>query len=587
MGGIAGHAGPASPELIQELSARLKHRGEFEARDTRGAFALAERRRTAGSAVACSADGRVLCVMDGHLFNRDEIRGLLSDAPAGASDAALVAELLARHGSEIFERLDGAFGLAAIVDDTLHVVRDPLGEKPLYFAPSIAGTLLFASEIKAFLAHPAFVVEADPSALSRLLVYSFIPGRRTAFRGVQELEPGCRLELRAGETEPRVVRYWELSERISDASEDELREQMRTLLFEAVKRRLPAEGPVTAFLSGGVDSSAVVAIMSELGRPPLCLSCSFGYGQPNELLYATMVSVEHELEHQVFDVHPEQFLDELPRIMWALDDPLCDCITVPNYLLAREASRHSSVVFNGEGGDPLFGGPKNKFMILGEWYGYLGNYDRTTAYLASYHKFFDYIGDLYTPEFLESSGGVSALTEHVRETLESSRFDSYLNRLMHVNIRLKGGQNILVKVDKMLTPNGVEAQSPLFDRRLAEHSFTVPAGLKRKGDVEKYLFKRAVDDLLPHPVVYRKKAGMGVPLNHWFRKTPLRRYAREILGSARARERGLFQQAFVDNLLAGELPLGHIGRDRTGELLWMILAVELWHRVYVDGAHPT
>jgi asparagine synthase (glutamine-hydrolysing) len=585
VGGIVGHAGPAAKELIGALSERLRHRGAFGRSVVERGFALAERGTVEKTGVAVSADGRVRCVLDGRLFNRPELSSELGLDPRLRDDARVVAELLARHGASAFERLDGAFGLAAVVDDTLHVVRDPLGEKPLYFAPDVGGVLLFGSEIKAFLAHPAFRVEADWGSLSSLLVYSFIPGRRTAFTGVQELEPGCRLEVGPGGGH-RVLRYWELEERISPASEDEQRELLRTLLFDAVKRRLPEEGPITAFLSGGIDSSAVVAILSELGRPPRCVSCSFGFGQPNELLYATMVSVRHGLAHEVLDVHPGEFLDQLPRIMWALDDPLCDCITVPNYLLAQEAARHGSVVFNGEGGDPLFGGPKNKFMILGEWYAFLGGYDRTKAYLASYHKFYDYVRDLYSPEFLEVTGGREALEEHVRKTLETSRFDHYLNRLMHVNIRLKGGQNILVKVDKMLTPNGVEPSSPLFDRRLAEHSFTVPPALKRKGDVEKYLFKKAVEDILPHPVVYRKKAGMGVPLNHWFKKTPLRRYTRDILGSARARQRGLFQQSFVDNLLHGELPLGHLGRDRTGELLWMILAVELWHRVYVDGEHP-
>lgn len=583
MGGIAGLSGNAPPETLTGLSARIAHRGAFERTTRRGTLEMAERGRHAG-AVAESADGRVRCVVDGRLFNSDELRAHLGVEEA-LEDARLVAELVAREGAAAFARLDGAFGLALIEDDTLHVVRDPLGERPVYFT-TVEGCLLFSSEIKAFLAHPGFRVRADLGSFSRLLVYSFIPGTQTAFVGVHELEPGCRLELHAGQGEPRVVRYWELEEKISSASEDELREEMRALLFAAVKRRLPESGQTVAFLSGGVDSSAVVAIMAELGRPPLCLSCGFGYGQPNELLYASMVSTRHGLEHQVLDVEPEQFLDELPRILWALDDPLCDCITVPNYLLAQEASRHSSVVFNGEGGDPLFGGPKNKFMILGEWYSFLGGFERTKAYLASYHKFYDYIPDLYTPEFLEASGGTQALEQHVRDTLETSRFENYLNRLMHVNIRLKGGQNILVKVDKMLTPNGVEAQSPLFDRRLAEHSFTVPPRLKRHGDVEKYLFKKAVDDLLPHPVVYRKKAGMGVPLNHWFRKTPLKRYTRDILGSARARERGLFQQQFVDTLLAGHSPLGHLGRDRGGELLWMLLAIELWHRVYVDGEHP-
>lgn len=543
--------------------------------------------RPHATALATSTDGRVRCVLGGALFNADALRERL--AARGRSlplldDAALVAELLAVEGEAALEHLDGAFTLAAHDERGVLLVRDPLGERPLYYTRVDAETVLFASEIKAFYAHPAFAARPELRSLAAVLVFSFIPGPRTMFEGVYELEPGCCVRLRPGQPLGEPRRYWQLREAIDpDWRDDEGAQQVAELCASAVARRLPPTGTVAAFLSGGVDSSAAVALLVAQGVRPLCFSAGFGMGQPNELGYARLVADHCGVEHRIIDVEPDDFLDLLPRIIWNLDDPLCDCITVPNYIMAAAAARESAVVFNGEGGDPLFGGPKNKFMILGEWYKAYGGYDRHLAYLASYHKGYDCFEELCTPELVARSGGTAALVELVAPYLDDPSMRSFLNRLMHVNIKLKGGQNILVKVDKMLSAHGVRSASPLFDRRLAELSLRMPPAAKRRGDVEKLSFKQAVEPLLPHPVVYRKKVGMGVPLNHWFRRTSLRGYAADLLGSARARQRGYFEWAFVERLLEGEPPPHGVGRDRTGELLWMLLAIELWHRVFVDG----
>lgn len=541
----------------------------------------------ATTTVARSRDGRVRCAFAGRLFNAAQVRRELGLTDDSLSAGELAAEALASRGEAGLAVLDGAFALAALDEQGVLLARDAIGEQPLYFSePLGAGTsqgprILFASETKAFLSDPAFTVRTDRGALSSLLVFSFIPGTCTMFEGVQELEPGHFVRLRPGGAD-KPAPYWSVQEQVLDLSEDEAVAQVRAACRAAVDCRTP-EGSVAAFLSGGVDSAAVVALLAEAGVRPVCYSAGFGVGQPNELGYARLVADHCGVEHRIVDVEPADFLDLLPKIIWSLDDPLCDCITVPNYILAEHASRESRVVFNGEGGDPLFGGPKNKFMILGEWYKAFADYDRPHAYLGSYHKFYDYYDDLCTPEFSRQTGGTDALAAQIAPYLADSGMEHFLNRLMHINLRLKGGQNILVKVDKMLGANGVSAASPLFDRRLAELSFSLAPTLKRKGDVEKYVFKKAIEDLLPHPVVYRKKAGMGVPLNHWFRQTALKGYAHDVLGSERARSRGYFRQSFVDDLLAGKPPEYGFGRNRCGELLWMLLAIELWHQVFVDG----
>jgi asparagine synthase (glutamine-hydrolysing) len=606
MGAICGFVGVGSPGLCDAMLERLRHRGTerdaatLAAGGALGVCAWPPARRAAGAprapgGVGTSADGTVRCVVDGRLFAPRELgaalvaRGLAHPAGEGWSDAELLANLLMLDGDEALDRVDGAFVAALSSPAGLWLVRDALGEKPLYYAPDVAGTLLFASEVKALLAHPAFCVEPDLDSLHKLLVFSFVPGEGTLFRGVRQLEPGRLLHV-AEQPSGRTLRQrptFELRERL-DPLEDEATSVARVaeVARAAVRKRLPADGSVAAFLSGGIDSSAVVALLAELGAKPLCFSVAFGQGTSDDLGYARMVTEHCGLEHRVIPVEPESFLGELETIIYGLDDPLCDCIVAPNYLLAREAAKHATVVFNGEGGDPLFGGPKNKFMILAEWYRFLEGYDPARIYLGSYHKLYEHLGALLTPELAAAGGGSAALEAVVRPYLEDPRMPSFLNRLMHMNVKLKGGQNILVKVDKMLSAHGVEAASPLFDRELTELAFAVPPRLKRRGDVEKYVFKRAFEGQLPRAVVYRKKLGMGVPLNHWFRKTVLRDYASDLLLSERARARGYFRPEVVQQLLRGQDLTGAIGQDRSGEHLWMLLAIEIWHRVYVDrGGH--
>ena len=570
-------------------SARVRHGGL-------GQLWGSERPHARG--VAASADGSVRCVLGGSLFNGPELAAALGLGDAARlDDAQIVAELLAREGPAGLTRLDGAFGLAAEDSEGLLLARDALGERPLYYSQSRSQSrsqsgsqsgscTFFATEIKAMLPHLGRGVSPNLASLSAVLIFSFIPGPETMFEGVRELEPGSYLRVRPGEAPGDPVVYWSPREDIDPNWNDaDGAAHIATLCREAIARRMPKDGrPVAAFLSGGVDSSAVVAWMAEAGISPTCLSVGFGYGQPNELAHARQVAYHCGVEHRIIDVEPEDFIELLPEIIWRLDDPLCDCITVPNFLLAREAADDASVVFNGEGGDPLFGGPKNKFMILGEWYKAYGGYERHHAYLASYHKFYPYFDAMCTPEFRAQGGGLDPLGEMVGAYLDDPSTGSFLNRLMRLNIRLKGGQNILVKVDKMLSSNGVRSASPLFDRRLSEFSMRIPPSAKRRGDVEKYAFKQAIADGLPYSIVYRKKAGMGVPLNHWFRKTRLREYARDLLTSRAARERGYFEPSFIDALLDEDGPPEQYGRERTGELLWMLLAIELWHQVFTEGA---
>jgi asparagine synthase (glutamine-hydrolysing) len=597
VGAVYGHSGRADAALLERMRALVRHRLADAARTEPPAEHLGPTAGFGAGAAPASADPRVACALDGYVLNAAALRAELAAAgvhsPAG-DDAALAANLFVRHGTAAWERLDGAFALALVAaDGTLHLVRDAIGEKPLYWTRLAGGTVLFASEAKAFLADPRFRAEPDPASLLKVLVFSFVPGEPSAFRGVRELLPGHALALppaaAAGATppEPRAAAYWDLAGDVQDWSEERSVGEVGAAVHAAVARRLPAAGaPVAAFLSGGVDSSAVVALLAELGANVTAWSLAFGEGHENELTYAKRVVQHTGVPHRLVDIGPDTFVNLLPAVVWHTDDPLCDCITVPNYLLAREAARETRVVFNGEGGDPLFGGPKNKFLILGEWYRFLGGYDRARAYLASYHKLYDQLDAALTPDFLAAGGGAAALEAFARPWMENPRMEAFLDKLMYANVKLKGGQNILVKVDKMLAANGVQPRSPLFDRALAALAFRLPPAHKRHGDVEKWAFKRAMETKLPRAVIYRKKAGMGVPLNHWFAFTRLGDYARDLLLSKRCLERGYWRREFLVDLLEGRGPGLHVGKDRSGELLWMFVAIELWHRLYLEGERP-
>lgn len=341
MGALTAYCGTGSRHLLERMSAALAHRARGGAayHTTRhaGAAVRADARNAPDTATAGEGPGAVLCAFDGQLFDASALAEKVG-LPAAASAATIVAHGFRDEGPRFFDGLDGAFVLAVVRGDELHVARDALGERAVYYT-TVGGTTLVASEAKAFLAHPGFRVAPDLGSLTKLLVFSFIPGRETMFQGVYELPPGTRLVVRAG-GHIEQHRYWDLAESADEATESELVERIRALVRRAVTRRLGGRTSVSAFLSGGIDSSAVVAVLADQGVNVTAFTAGFGHGVPNELAYAKLVAEHCRVEHRIVEILPEGFIDLLPSIIWQLDDPLCDCITVPNYLSpVRRAAR--------------------------------------------------------------------------------------------------------------------------------------------------------------------------------------------------------------------------------------------------------
>ncbi len=476
--------------------------------------------------------------------------------------------------------VEGAFALAwRTADGCLRLARDGVGERSLYYAP-IAEGVVFASSVPALLATGVVSRRVNRRAVAAFLSYAYLPGRETLVDGVFEVLPGEIVEFERGDFRRR--QFWSLPAEPPPAQphdEASLRVELRARLERAVRRRLPGGEPVGVTLSGGIDSSLVVALARRLHDAPVhTYSVSFGPEYPNELQFSSLVAAHCGTQHEIVELSPAVVLHHLDESIGLLSDPIGDPLTVPNALLFREASARVGVILNGEGGDPCFGGPKNQPMLLAELLGDGANDPTTDAcsrersYLRSYLKCYDDLPDLLAPDLLEALTA-EPLEADLGPRFADERWPSFIGKLFAINVALKGGHHILPKVEAESAPFGVLPRSPLFDRSLVELAFQIPPRFKLRGSIEKYLLKEAVRDLLPETIINRPKSGMLVPVEGWFRG-PLLPHARERLLDGLATT-GLVRRDYLERLLAGRL--GGL-RPRHGAKIWLLLTLESWLR---------
>ncbi|MEL6340426.1 MAG: asparagine synthase-related protein [Myxococcota bacterium] len=560
MGEALSHRGPGL-NVHEQTHASLGYRGERGRSDQTGMYS------TSTHTVAAS--------------------GWIRDASGKRLGPSSILRELTSQPEGFATQVRGDFVLAFFDGESVRLLRDGAGMRTLFWAHD-GERFLFASESKALLVSPRMRRVIRSGAVAQFLTFSFVPGAGTMLEGVSELPAGHQVLIRHG-TVPSPKRYF-FFERAESApesqsgtvvDEDEWVERFSRTLASAIHDRLPGTAPFGVFLSGGLDSSAVVAALARrLGPGIPTWSIHFGPNYANELDYAREVATRWGTDHEEVHIEPRHFLPRLRRVVWHLDDPIGDPITVPNFELARRASARVRWVFNGEGGDPLFGGPKNIQMLLHHWYGGIerGPRFRERAYLTSYRRAFDEISRLLTPEALS---GISY--ERDLEAVLTPFFDSepprlFLNKLCAINIRLKGAHLILPKVERMLAANGVTSLSPLFDSRLIELSFAMPPTLKLRAGIEKVIIKRAFADALPDSVLKRPKSGMRVPVHYWFRKET-RSYIRRLLSPRAVARAGIFRPERVKQLLDYNTD---DGAGRYGIRLWMLMTFELWRRIVVE-----
>jgi asparagine synthase (glutamine-hydrolysing) len=484
-----------------------------------------------------------------------------------------------------WSEIDGAFTLAASeAPDRLVLARDAIGERGLYYA-IVPGGLVFASTLHAVLATGLVPRVLNHRALAAYLTYAYVPGRETLVQGVSKLLGGEVASFQNGRL--THASHWSVPAEADPSSAEEgcLRAALRACLTDAVRRRLPpADERVGAFLSGGLDSSLVVALARRLHQGPVSTySVSFGDGYPNELPFSSLVAEHCGTDHHVVELSPAVVLRHLDHAIGLLSEPIGDPLTVPNALLFREAAAEVGVVLNGEGGDPCFGGPKNLPMLLAELLGDGQNADvsddhtRERSYLRAHQKCYDDLPALLDDDVLAALSD-SPLERQLRPHLEDPRFRLFVTRLMALNVTFKGAHHILPKVDAVSAPFGVVARSPLFDRAVVELAFAIPPQLKLRGSVEKYLLKEAVKDLLPPAIIERPKSGMLVPVEGWF-QGPLRAEAQARILDGLAPHR-LFKRDYLERLLAGRL---RGLRPRRGVKTWLLLTLEAWLRTVLHG----
>lgn len=511
-------------------------------------------------------------VLSGELFldNAQGLRELLS-LPR-ASDAELILELIHGYGISGLSRLIGMFGMAVWDRRNQQLVlwRDGTGARTLFYTHQ-QGSAWFASRL--YNVRRAAVVSSDinPLSIRRYLTFSYIPGADTMWSDVSELQPGEILALPEGASNLS----WFPKEQIDPGvSMQHHAQQLRGLLETVIDEMLPSSQPPAVLLSGGIDSSLVVALASRMTNEKIpTFSVHFGAEYPNELEFSQLVADQYRTEHHVIEITPPMIAQNLEATMAALDNPIGDPLTVPNYLMGQFARKHSQYVFNGEGGDQCFGGPKNAPMLLSEYYS--SSVSRETNYLCAYRKCYDEL-----PLLLSARVQAELRTRQTDESLvgkylRDATFTSYVNRLMLANVRMKGSDHIMAKVNNLTVANGLIGRSPLFDQRVIAYSFCIPPRFKVSGSEEKLVLKEAVAELLPEIIIKRPKSGMRVPIQSMF-LNGLQHYARKVLRDPKARIRPYLAQNTVKDWLGryGTIPSRH------GANLWQILSLEVWLRVH-------
>jgi len=617
-------ARPVERDILERMNAVLAHRGPDDAGIyCDGRIGLAHRRLSiidlspAGHQPMSNEDGTIWIVFNGEIYNFQSLRPDLirrGHQFRSHTDTEVIVHLYEEHGTDCLRLLRGMFAFA-IWDGPrrqLFLARDRLGKKPLSYQHD-AHALRFASEAKAILQDPEVQAAPDPVSVSQYLTFGYVPSPASAFQGFRRLPPGHFLTCRDGRVE--VMRYWRLRrDRKTQRPEEEWCREIVGRLEEAVRLRMISDVPLGAFLSGGIDSSAVVALMSRASSGPV-KTFSIGFEEPeyDELAYARQVAQRFGTEHHELVVRPDAAAI-LPKLAWHYDEPFGDSSAVPTYYVAQMTRQYVTVALNGDAGDESFGGYDRYVANLlaasfDRWPGaglfrhairwglrLLPQSGTRTSVLYRGRRFLDGLADaperryarwlchfygdrkaeLCTPEFLAAAGGTDALEILLAAYRESDAPD-FGDATLGVDVGLYLPDDLLVKVDIASMAHALEARSPFLDHEFMEFAATIPFDLKVRGRVKKYILKRALAGLLPDQILHRPKMGFGVPIDHWLRHE-LRDMAYDTLLSTQATGRGYFRQDTIQRML-DEQATRKVGWHY---LLWTLLMLELWHLRFID-----
>jgi asparagine synthase (glutamine-hydrolysing) len=628
MCGIAGISGTdlsdnaETRDLIARMLGAIEHRGPddeghyIEAGVAMGMRRLAIIDLATGRQPISNEDGSIWVIFNGEIYNYRELRELLlarGHKLRTRTDTETIAHLYEDEGERCVERLRGMFAFAIWDrrERLLFLARDRVGKKPLHYAMA-GGTMVFGSEIKSILQHPGVKREIDLRAISDFLAFGYVPDPVTAFAGVHKLPPGHTLTFKDGLICTR--RYWDFdyskgpAAREPEAREEDYVERLRELIAESVRLRLESDVPLGAFLSGGIDSSLVVAMMA---REMKVKTFSIGFPDAgfDELRYARIAARHFGADHHEFVVTPD-ICRLVEEIVWHHDEPFADVSSVPTYVVSKMAREHVTVALSGDGGDEVFGGYE-RYVV--DWR--RRRYERAPAFLrhamlrasralpqGAYGKRFlrsislepaaRYVDSV---SYFDRDSQLALFSEDARLAIAgydpAGRFErtfaapigsSRLDRQLYLDSKTYLPGDILVKVDRMSMANSLETRAPLLDHRLIEFAQTIPASLKLRGTETKYILKRAAEGLIPAEIINRPKQGFDVPIRRWFNHE-LREMLDDTLNDRRARERGDINHRTVLAIL-DEHRRGMRDHSRR---LWSLLALELWRRAFIDRLPET
>lgn len=609
---------PVDRRLLKAMADAMAHRGpDGEGFLVDGSVGLAHRRLSiidieGGTQPIWNEDRTVAVVFNGEIYNHEELRPRLEGLGhrfRTRSDTEVIVHLYEEHGDACVESLRGmfAFALWDARRRRLLLARDRLGIKPLYVALR-PGLVAFASEVKALLLHPAVPAELDPEALDLYLALRYVPGPRTMFRGIEKLQPGHLLV--ADRDGVRVRAYWDVPHHAPEPlAEKEARERFMALLEESVRLRLMADVPLGVFLSGGLDSTSVLAVMSRVAPGERFDTFTVGYDPKtdascNEFPYARIAADAFGAHHHELSLGSDDFQDSLRKMVWHLDEPVADPACIPLMHISRLARSKITVVLSGEGADEILGGYGiyRRMLALERWHRLLGS--RLTAGIGRLlpgEKLSHYgrLGSLplasryrgVSRGFLPGGqaellpGGDPARAQRALDAAFAPHFDAVagapaLAQMLYVDLKTWLPDDLLTKADKMTMANGQELRVPFLDHRLVELAATLPAHLKIRNGEGKALLRDVMAPLLPQAILRRRKMGFPVPTVPLLRN--LNGASREILLGRGSACRSWFDAAIVSRLL-DEHNRGQVARDRE---LFTLLVFELWHGLFLDG-RPT
>lgn len=614
--------GTVDHALVSRMCAAIRHRGPDE-----DGFYLKEKvglgmRRLSiidlagGQQPIHNQDKSAWIVFNGEIYNYRELREKLEKLGHTFytnSDTEAIVHAYDQYGADCPKHLRGMFAFAIWDERTqeLFLARDRVGKKPILYA-QLNGQLVFGSEFSALLLHPDISRDIDTEAIHHYLSFMCVPAPMTAYKAIRKLEPGHSLRWKKGEI--RIEQYWQpdFSKKV-DIDEEEAGEQAIKILREAVKVRLMSEVPLGAFLSGGIDSSAVVALMSEESSEPVkTFSIGFEEQDFSELHHARRVAEHVGADHHEFIVRPDA-MEILPTLVEHYGEPYADSSAIPTYYVARETRQHVTVALNGDGGDESFAGyERYAAMRLAERYHRIpallreGVFQQAiqlipssetkrgrardvkrfiqAASLPKVERYLRWVSvfnaeaknDLYSDNFTRETKNV-AVSKMLAPWFAHANGSGIIDAALLADIMTYLPNDLLVKVDIATMAVSLEARSPFLDHHVIEFAASLPEKFKLRGLTTKYLLKRVLKKLLPAENLDRKKMGFGVPIGHWFRGE-MKPFLHETVLSERALKRDLFKPEAVRQMVE----LHTRGERDYAHQLWTLMMLELWFQRFID-----